>query len=89
MSNQYDQHCLHAGCAIPIALYPGYDAIRANTSNVELIAKNTGIKPSNIEKVKNHLFHNKHLLDCYVDYGVPAQMGRFDSKLHLKTSIRN
>jgi hypothetical protein len=45
------------------------------------IANNTGIKPENIQKVKDHVFYNEHLLDKYVDYGVPAERARFDSDL--------
>jgi len=60
-----------------------YDAIRASTTDVEAIARNTGIKHSNIQKVKNHLFFDEHLLDKYVDYGVPAKMNRFDSELAI------
>ena len=60
-----------------------YDAIRASTSDVQTIARNTGIKPQNIQKVKNHVFYEKHLLDRYVDYGVPAELRRFDSDLGI------
>lgn len=58
-----------------------YDLIRASDSDVSRIAQNTGIKPANIQKVKDHVFYNKHLLDKYVDYGVPAERARFDSNL--------
>ena len=58
-----------------------YDAIRASSGDVNAIAQNTGIKPQNIQKVKDHVFYNEHLLDRYVDYGEPAVMGRFDSDL--------
>ena len=56
-----------------------YAAIRASTDDVAAIAGNTGIKPSNIQKVKDHIFNNEHLLDRYVDQGIPAYMSRFDS----------
>ena len=41
-----------------------YAAIRASTDDVAAIAGNTGIKPSNIQKVKDHIFNNEpaHLL---------------------------
>jgi len=58
-----------------------YDAIRASDSDISTIAANTGIKPKNIQKVKDHVFNNQHLLDKYVDYGVPAKKARFDSDL--------
>jgi len=59
-----------------------YDAIRASTTDVSAIAANTGIKSSNIQKIKDHVFYNEHLLDRYVDYGVPAVRSRFDSDLN-------
>ena len=58
-----------------------YDNIRADSTDIDLIAKNTGLKPENIEKVKNHVFYDEHLLDKYVDYGIPAEKRRFDSSL--------
>lgn len=56
-----------------------YDAIRASDSDVSAIASSTGFKPENIQKVKDHVFYNEHLLDRYVDQGIPATVGRFDS----------
>lgn len=56
-----------------------YEAIRASTDDVAKIAKNTGIKPENIQKVKDHLFYQEHLLDRYADLGEPGHMARFDS----------
>jgi hypothetical protein len=56
-----------------------YDAIRASTTDVEAIARNTGIKAKNIQKVKDHLFYEEHLLDRYADMGEPGVMQRFDS----------
>ena len=40
-----------------------YETIRQSTTDVETIARNTGIKPENIQKVKDHIFHEEHLLD--------------------------
>ena len=60
-----------------------YEAIQESTTDVETIARNTGIKPENIQKVKDHIFHEEHLLDRYVDVGVPAEMRRFDSELGI------
>lgn len=56
-----------------------YEAIRASPTDVAEIANNIGIKLENIQKVKDHLFHNEHLLDRYTDLGEPAVMARFDS----------
>jgi len=60
-----------------------YDTIRTSTTDVNTIAKNTGLKPENIKKVKNHLFYDEHLLDRYENYGVPAEIGRFDSDVGI------
>lgn len=60
-----------------------YEIIRASVTDTRAIAKNTGIKESNIMKVKKHIFYEKHLLDKYVDYGIPAEMRRFDSDLAI------
>jgi len=60
-----------------------YEAIRADSEDVATIARNTGIKPANIRKVKDHLFHQEHLLDRYIDLGVPTEMRRFDSDLSI------
>jgi hypothetical protein len=58
-----------------------YDAIRASDKDVSTIANNTGIKQANIQKVKEHVFYNEHLLDRYVEQGIPAEVGRFDSNM--------
>lgn len=42
---------------------------------------NLGIKARNIQKVKEHVFLDEHLLDRYFDYGIPAEMRRFDRSL--------
>ena len=50
---------------------------------MEAIARNTGCKAVNIQKIKQHLFYEEHLLDRYVELGVPAIMQRFDSDLGI------
>jgi hypothetical protein len=60
-----------------------YEIIRDSTTDVFSIAQNTGIKASNIQKVKDHLFYQEHLLDRYVDLGIPAEMQRFDSDMAI------
>jgi hypothetical protein len=55
-----------------------YEAIRRSSRDVELIARHTGYKASNIRKVKDHLFFNAHLLDRYTAYGHPPIRARFD-----------
>src|SRR5690242_1910373 len=56
-----------------------YDLIRGSADDVDAIARHTGIKAANIQKVKNHLFYDEHLLDRYTGLGVPAEWRRFDS----------
>ena len=63
-----------------------YDAIRALTSDVETIANNTGMKRENIQKIKNHLFHNEHILDRHVDHGVAAVRSRFSPDFEVANS---
>lgn len=60
-----------------------YAAIRSSESDVGEIATATGFKPSNIQEIKEHLFYREHLLDRYVNYGIPAEMARFDSDLAI------
>jgi len=60
-----------------------YEAIRASNTDVADISKNTGIKIENVQKVKDHLFYEEHLLDRYVEYGIPAQRARFDSDMGI------
>lgn len=56
-----------------------YEAIRSRRDDVGEIARHTGIKSKNIQKVKDHLFHNVHLLDLYVEFGIIPEFGRFQS----------
>ena len=60
-----------------------YDDIRASITDVDTIAANTGLKPQNIQKIKDHLFIDEHVLDRYVDYGIPAEIKRFDSDIKI------
>ncbi len=78
-----------AGAADPSKLADeAYDVIRASSTDVNAIAKSTGYKPDNIQKVKDHLFNNEHVLDRYVDLGVPATVQRFDSNIDIANSWR-
>lgn len=55
-----------------------YDAIRASATDVDAIARNTGLRPTNVRKVKDHIFHAVHLLDRYAGLGVEPELRRFD-----------
>ncbi|WP_246401428.1 hemagglutinin repeat-containing protein [Rhizobium hidalgonense] len=63
-----------------------YEAIRENATDVGDIARNTGLKAENIQKVKDHLFLDEHTLDRYVDLGIPAERARFDSDIKIAES---
>lgn len=65
-----------------------YDAIRQSSGDVARISGNTGLKSWNVQKVKDHLFYEEHLLDRYTEYGIPAAMRRFDSDLAIATAWR-
>lgn len=39
-----------------------YEEIRKWTDDIERISQNTGMSPKKIERVKNHLFHEEHVL---------------------------
>lgn len=65
-----------------------YEAIRRNGTDVERIARQTGLKPRNVLRVKEHLLHDEHLLDRYVAFGVPAVIRCFDSDLGIAAAWR-
>lgn len=71
------------GPVAPEDAYPAaertYEQIRADTTDVAKIAQNTGIKPENIQTVKDHVFYDEHLLDRYRDYDVPSEWARFNA----------
>lgn len=56
-----------------------YEQIRAAQSDVAEIADQTGFKAENVEIIKAHLFLTEHILDMYVDLGIPAEIARFDA----------
>lgn len=57
-----------------------YDEIRVSKNDVADIARNLGYKEMNIEKVKNHVFKNKHYLDRLFPLE-PVEYRKFDSDL--------
>jgi hypothetical protein len=60
-----------------------YSEIRASRSDIEEIAYHTGLKGSNLAKIKAHLFLEEHWLDSYEGLGVPGEWARFDSDLRI------
>jgi hypothetical protein len=75
-----------AGEAAWAAAERTYNDIRADKTDVARISQNTGIKPENIQKVKDHVFFKEHLLDRYRDYGVPPERARFDASPEMADS---
>lgn len=63
-----------------------YEVIRRDEEDIESIAEHTGWKPSNIEKIKRHLFVRMHQLDSYENLGVPSTLARFDSDRIIASS---
>ena len=58
-----------------------YERIRNSKDDVAKIAANTGLKPHNIQKVKDHVFYNEHILDKYTAPNEVPEIKRFDSDL--------
>lgn len=56
-----------------------YDSVRECDTDVSDIAKNLGFKASNVKKVKDHVFYNKHFLDRYKSEATLHK--RFDASL--------
>src|SRR5437870_1038585 len=56
-----------------------YELIRESKSDVAVIARNIGYTNESINKIKAHLFLDRHLLDRYVQQGVPVTFARFDA----------
>ncbi|NKB16621.1 MAG: hypothetical protein HC774_06820 [Sphingomonadales bacterium] len=46
-----------------------YDEIRKSNADVGEIARATGLKEKNIQRVKDHVFNEEHVLDRYVKQG--------------------
>lgn len=62
-----------------------YEAIRSSTSDVSEISKNLNYKQKNVQKVKDHVFYNQHLLDRYEHLGIEPERKCF--YLSLKQSL--
>jgi hypothetical protein len=60
-----------------------YQKIRKSESDIEEITLHTGLKRSNLAKIKAHLFLEPHWLDSYESLGVPGAWTRFDSDLTI------
>lgn len=61
-----------------------YDEIRKLTTDVDEIAAHTGFKRENIQKVKNHIFMEEHMLTDFVRGGYESR--RFDASLCIAES---
>jgi len=60
-----------------------YEEIRSTESDIQEIASHTGLKRTNLSKIKAHLFVEEHWLDSYESLGVPGEWARFDSDLRI------
>ena len=58
-----------------------YDAFRKDNKDVCEIAEKNTRKKENVQKCKDHIFYNEHLLDQYEELGDPAEYRRFDPNL--------
>ena len=72
-----------------------YDSIRCDKTDVKDISEASTLKIENVQKCKDHIFYNKHLLDQYAAQGVKSEYKRFDPNLlqalaweRLKAGIR-
>ena len=68
--------------------YPKMVPVTIYFEDVARIADVTGFGSRNIRKVKDHVFFNEHILDRYVDLGIPAEVRRFDSSLDQANAWR-
>lgn len=58
-----------------------YDDFRKDNKDVSEIAEKNTLKKENVQKCKDHIFNNEHLLDQYEELGEPAEYKRFDPNL--------
>lgn len=62
-----------------------YDNIRESATDTIDIAANLGLKPENVQKVKDHGFYNKHKLDRFVPEEIEYK--RLESGTHIAEDI--
>jgi uncharacterized Zn-binding protein involved in type VI secretion len=65
-----------------------YDEIRKDTTDVAKIAKHANMPIEDVQQIKNHVFHEEHFLDRYVEYGTPGEWRRFDASPEMANSWR-
>ena len=58
-----------------------YERIRLSRNDVDTVSAATDYKPSNIQKVKDHVFNNEHVLDRYASLGEEITISQFDPDL--------
>ena len=54
---------------------------RKDNKDVSEIAEKNTLKKENVQKCKDHIFNNEHLLDQYEELGEPAKYKKFDPNL--------
>ena len=58
-----------------------YNDCRKDNKDVYEIAEKNTLKKENVQKCKDHIFNNEHLLDQYEELGEPAEYKKFDPNL--------
>ena len=58
-----------------------YNDCRKDNKDVSEIAEKNTLKKENVQKCKDHIFNNEHLLDQYEELGEPAEYKKFDPNL--------
>ena len=58
-----------------------YNDWRKDNQDVSEIAEKNTLKKENVQKCKDHIFNNEHLLDQYEELGEPSEYKRFDPNL--------
>lgn len=63
-----------------------YETTRQSTDDTARMSANLNYKESNIQKIKDHLFHNKYILDRYG--AEEAEIKRFDPNINFAVTDR-
>jgi hypothetical protein len=70
-----------------------YNEIRNSPTDISTIAKNTGMSEARVQRIKNHLFNNEHILWDGVrkfdpDFDIAQAWKRLESGTHTENDIR-
>lgn len=59
-----------------------YKEFRKDKKDVAEIAEKNTLKKENVQKCKDHIFNNEHILDRYEHLGIPIEVKKFDPNLN-------